>query len=200
MNVRRMVPALAVAACAAGMFGGRQAMAAASPKVLVLQTHDLSRVYAGTFHRGLGVAIGPTGFGGVSVGKSSTLARHGLVTGYTVIYERMSGSQFGISNAVSAFRDSSGPRWELNYVLTHLPKPGKGQAIHISSLSGLGDGAVLFTTSVRVRTLTRTISAGVAFIRGRYAVTVSVIDTAGPNRADVIALARIEDSKVQHQG
>lgn len=200
MTVRKTAMALTLVASAFGAMCGTQTASAASPKALVLQPRDLARVYPGTFHRGLGVALGRSGFGGIALARSDVMVRHGLMTGYSVMYERVASSQFGVTNAVSLFRDSSGPRWELNYTLTHMPKPAPQETIHISSISGIGDRALMYTTNVQVGAKVRTVSAGVAFIRGRYTVTVGVIDVSGPKTSDVLTLARIEDAKIQQQG
>lgn len=177
--------------------------ASASLKSLMIRTSDAHSTYGGTFTVLSSTATSNSLMGSsskVTGIKVSDLVKAGRLSGYVMI---LSGGPIELVTSLDVFKASSGPRWELQYSLSHHTKiPGVATPkTHVSSVGNVGDQAFAVSSVVKTpyaKTSTNVLE--IVFVQGRYLGTVIVEQTAKPSMSAVLKLASTMVSRVRQNG
>jgi hypothetical protein len=136
-------------------------------------------------------------------------AAHGFVSGYLSAYSRtqnlttykngkltVNRGVVAVTAAVMSFKNTTGPRWEITYVKAH---PDVSRATHsrTKSVSGLGDAAVMTTTSTNIAVVGKVDTLELEWRRGAYVVTLLVSGYGSINTSKTMKVAKALDARVR---
>jgi hypothetical protein len=206
-----LAPAAAVPQSAAA-----QRAHAAPIQSLVLSSADVSRYFGSGFSRSLATKLDQKT---VSIAEQTqklagnTYVKHGFRAGFVSTFKKSKGlTQFKngkltlkpgvneVSSDVLQFKDASGPRWEFAYTLTHLPQ-SKMMKIATHSLPGVGDQAVIETTSQKLGAPLGTVDAiSITWRRNAYTATLTVAGYDSLKTTNIVDVAKALDKRLATSG
>jgi hypothetical protein len=186
-------------------------------KVLGLSLSDINHAVGGGFKQTLAKGydkntVALTG----TAASQKVFALHGFESGYLTTFGRIKASSFkngkvtvvkGVSSASSlvfSFKDSSGPSWAISYASTAVAKAFKNvksMKFHLTGQSGLGDKALLMTTSTAISpTFGAVTTTTFIWRRGSYLAEVNLGAYGSVSMSQALGLAKLVDSRIDHLG
>jgi hypothetical protein len=188
---------------------------ASGPQTFVLSLSDVQHYFGKGFTQSMHTAMTKKQ---VDIAASSSklpgvsFTAHGFVSGYVVGFNKKTGltsfkngkltvnpGVIGVTSAVMGFKSDAGPKWEFAYTHAH-PLNLKGVHLKYQSLSGVGDQALLVSTSTKVGSIGTINAISVEWRHGSYSATLSLDGYGAIKTADVVAVAKTMDSRISHAG
>lgn len=189
--------------------------AAVSPKALALSKSDVTHTFGSQWRTVIAKTVSNAevqstsslaGVGNVSVVKDritgylSEFTRNGSLSSKAGKFAATPGPA-SVTSYVNVYKNGSGPTAALNLARRYKVKKIAGLTYHISSLGGVGDQAVLATTTYKLSSqFPTTYGVTIFFRRGRYLGVVSVSWYGKASTAQTMQLAKVMDGRFQVAG
>lgn len=192
-------------------------VASAQPKSLALSLADVNHYFGSGWKVVTSAPVTQKTFA-LSL-SSKTLpggnaSRHGFRSGYVASYNKTKNMTvfkngkitfkpgiIGVTTGVYSFKDSSGPAWALTYAKAFARKKTTGIKTHSQSLSGIGNDALLQTTSVSMGSTLGSIN-GVSILwrHGSYMAIIALEGHGTVTKATALGVARFLDDRIGKSG
>jgi hypothetical protein len=187
-------------------------------KVLGLSLSDIKHAVGSGFKQTLakGMDKNTVALSGTTASQKKVFDLHGFESGYLTTFGRIKPTSFkngkvtvvkGVSSASSlvfSFKDSSGPSWAISYASTAVAKAFKNvksMKFHLTGQSGLGDKALLMTTSTAISpTFGAVTTTTFIWRRGSYLAEVNLGAYGSVSMSQALGLAKLVDSRIDHLG
>jgi hypothetical protein len=189
-----------------------QTFAATSIQSRGLSPDDVQHYFGSDFKQIASTALSKRGVDyQASVEKlpGTSFAVHGFVSGYLSAYTRtkhltifkngklkVNPGEIAVTAAVMSFKNTAGPRWEIAYIKGH-PDVAKATHAKTKSVSGLGDAAILTTTSTKIAVVGTLVTLSLEWRRGTYAATLVVSGYAPMSTSKTLKLAKDLDARLK---